>query len=270
MLHSVWLSAFITVMLLFQIAAVPALILRKNDLADVLWGPAFPLTAFAAAYWGTGGLSALDTRALLILALVTIWAIRLFVHVGWRNLIKTEEDVRYANWRRQWGNTWIWRSYLQVFVLQPLILYILISPVLLAIATAPASPDVSPQPPLSPLAWVGLAIWALGFIFEAVGDEQLRRFKSDKKNKGQLMTTGLWSWTRHPNYFGEITLWWGIWLMVAELPYGWATVIGPLGVTYLILKVSGVTMLEELMQKRPGYAEYAAKTPRFFPRPPRA
>lgn len=258
---SVWFSAFLTVMVLFQIVAIPALVMRKNDLADVLWGPAFPITVFIAVMSSQLSFDALGLRAQLILLLLTVWAIRLFFHVGLRNLSTKEEDVRYGNWRKAWGQTWMWRSYLQVFVLQPVILYVFLTSSLLAVSTSAES--------MSVLAWLGVGVWIVGFVFESVGDEQLRRFKADKANKGKLMTSGLWSWTRHPNYFGEITLWWGIWLMVVDLPYGYLTVISPIGVTLLILKVSGVSMLEDLMRTRPGFAEYAAKTPRFFPRPPR-
>ena len=122
---------------------------------------------------------------------------------------------------------------------------------------------------MSFFAWLGVFVVIFGFIFESLADEQLRRFKSNKANSGRLMTTGLWSWSRHPNYFGEVTQWWGFWLMAVELPYGWLTVISPIGVTYLILKVSGVSMLENLMKDRPGYADYAKKTSSFLPLPPR-
>lgn len=260
MSQSVWLISLVAAMAIFQLAAVPALFLKKNDLADVAWGPTFLLAYLAAAHWGTG-LPQLDQRGWLVLVLLTIWSARLFVHVGWRNLTHRAEDVRYNNWRKQWGSTWLWRSYLQVFVLQPLILYVFLLPATRVLA--------GPSEPLGPLAWAGLAIWTIGFLFEAISDEQLRLFKKNPANKGKLMTSGLWAWSRHPNYFGEVTLWWGLWLIALELPGGWATVLGPMGVTYLILKVSGVSMLEGLMHKRPGYAEYAKRTPAFFPWPPR-
>lgn len=255
----VWLVGLVAAVFLFQLAAIPALWLRKNDLADVLWGPAFPLSAGAAAWWARE--EPLDTRCLLLLGLLCIWAARLFLHVGLRNLSHRAEDVRYNNWRKEWGSTWLWRSYLQVFVLQALILYVFLSPVLLALSL--------PAAPLGLLCWLGLVVWSVGFLFESLADEQLRRFKSDPAHKGVLMTKGLWSWSRHPNYFGEVVQWWGIWLLVAELPWGWLTVLSPLGVTYLILKVSGVSMLEDLMKHRPGFAEYRARTSEFFPLPPR-
>ncbi|MGE3760155.1 MAG: DUF1295 domain-containing protein [Pseudobdellovibrionaceae bacterium] len=257
---SVWSSGFWTAIILFQLVWIPAFFFRKNDLADVLWGPAFPLCAFAGIYFSGRSLADLGLRQLVVVSLITVWALRLFVHVGWRNLSHRQEDVRYNNWRKAWGSTWIWRSYLQVFVLQPLILYAFLLPVLFILA--------SPGLPIGIAGYAGVLFWMVGFFFESVGDEQLRRFKADGKNRGQLMTKGLWSWTRHPNYFGEVLLWWGIWLLAIELPGAWWTIAGPFGVTYLLLKVSGVSMLEDLMRSRPGYAEYEKSVSRFFPRPP--
>jgi len=255
---NVWIIGFATSILLFQIVSVPALVLKKNDLSDVLWGPAFVFSALAAACWGTAdGFASLNSRSLIILGLLAVWAARLFAHVGWRNLSHKSEDVRYNNWRKSWGDTWVWRSYLQVFVLQALILNVFLSPVLLVLA--------NPSSPITWLSGVGLIVAFAGLLFEAIADEQLRRFKLKSENKGRLLTHGLWGWSRHPNYFGEVSLWWGIWLSVVDLPWGWVTIVSPLGVTYLILKVSGVPMLEDLMKSRPGYEEYKLKTPAFIP-----
>lgn len=257
----IWLCGLFASILVFQIVAVPALLLKRNDFADVLWGPAFPLCALLSLIFSGESLSGLDPRKILVLVLLAAWALRLFWHVGRRNLSHKQEDVRYAKWRREWGATAVWRSYLQVFVLQALILYVFLLPVFFIFS--------SPAQPLGALSVVGVICWLIGLFFEAVGDEQLRRFKSDPANKGKLMTTGLWSWTRHPNYFGEVLLWWGVWLIAVELPGAWWTVIAPVGVTFLILRVSGVSMLEELMRSRPGYAEYEKRTSVFFPWPPK-
>lgn len=258
----VWLSGLITAVLLFQVVAIPGLILRRNDFADILWGPAFPITAFVALFAGTSfGIFNSGNRTMIVLFALVVWGARLFTHVGWRNLLKKQEDVRYANWRKQWGAPALLRSWAQVFVLQALILYVFLLPVLLVIDSSPSA--------ATPLTWIGFVIWIFGFVVESGADEQLRRFKSRSENKGKIMTQGLWSWSRHPNYFGEVTQWWGIWLMACDLPYGFLTVISPIGVTYLILKVSGVSMLEDLMKSRPGYAEYAQRTSAFFLRPPR-
>lgn len=259
---NVWWAGLIAAIALFQIVAIPGILQRRNDYADVIWGPAFPLSALAAAHFGLeNGLSDLGWRSTVILSLITVWAIRLFTHVGWRNLLKKTEDVRYNNWRKQWGEPALLRSWLQVFVLQPLILYVFLTSVLFSFS--------SPVDLFSWITWLGLGVWALGFTVESIADEQLRQFKSNPDNKGKLMTTGIWSWSRHPNYFGEVTQWWGIWLMVCDLPNAWWTIISPLGVTYLILKVSGVSMLEEMMKTRKGFTEYAARTSVFIPLPPK-
>jgi steroid 5-alpha reductase family enzyme len=258
---SVWGLGLVTAWLVFQIASVPALLMKRNDLADAVWGPAFLISALAAAQWGTAdGLASLSHRSVLILVLLGVWALRLFAHVGWRILSHGTEDVRYRNWREQWGRNWVWRSYLQVFVLQAFILFVILAPVLHSIS--------SPDAPLSWVAWTGVAVWLLGFGFELVADEQLRRFKVRPENKGRLMTTGLWSWSRHPNYFGETLQWWGIWLLVLDLPFGWATALSPVGITFLLLRVSGVPLLEATMMNRPGFEDYARNTPKFFPVPP--
>lgn len=239
---NIWFCGFITAIVLFQLVSIPALILKKNDLADVLWGPAFPICAFASlCFSGQWVEKQTDLRSMLILNFVTIWAIRLFLHVGVRNLKHKTEDVRYGNWRKKWGKTQVWRSYLQVFVLQAFILFLFLIPVLLSFSSESVT--------MGFFAWMGVVIWVGGFILETVADEQLRRFKLNSENRGKMMTTGVWSWSRHPNYFGEVTQWWGIWLMVCELPYGWLSIIGPIGVNFLILKVSGVSMLEDLMKK---------------------
>ena len=260
--NDVWWVGFLAALILFQIVAIPGIILRRNDYADVIWGPAFPLSAFAAVLFGTeNGFTGLSLRSVVLLIVISVWAIRLFSHVGYRNIFKKTEDVRYNSWRKQWGAPALLRSWLQVFVLQPVLLYVFLLPVLLSLATA--------QVTTGPVFYFGLFVWVTGFLFEALGDEQLRRFKSRSENKGQLMTQGLWSWSRHPNYFCEVVQWWGVWLMVLELPEGWLTIFSPIGVTYLILKVSGVSILEDLMRKRPGFAAYEKRTSIFIPMPPK-
>jgi len=259
--YSVWAASAITLFAIASFTFIPAALLRKNDLADVLWGPGFPLAALAGWRLGAPG-RALDPRFALALFLVTVWAVRLFLHVGLRNLSTRTEDARYHNWRREWGKNWFWRSYLQVFVLQALILFLIDSPLLLMIASGPV--------PLDIFAYAGACWWLAGFLLETVADEQLRQFRAIPTNKGKLITTGLWGWSRHPNYFGEVMQWWGLFLFALPLPGGFLTIISPLAITWLILKVSGVPMLEKLMDGRPGVEEYRRRVPEFFPRPPRS
>jgi steroid 5-alpha reductase family enzyme len=202
------------------------------------------------------------SRAHLIAALTGLWAIRLALHIGMRNL-GHGEDFRYAAWRAQHPDTWWIRSYFKVFLLQGVIAWIVALPLFFAITSeTPAG--------LTLLDWAGLLVFAFGFLFEAIGDEQLRRFKADPANKGRVMNTGLWRYTRHPNYFGEAVLWWGLGLIGAATPLGWIGLVGPAIITFLLLRVSGVAMLEKTLRTtKPGYADYIARTPAFFPRVPK-
>lgn len=248
----------IFVFAVFQVAALFGLFYRRNDIADVVWGPGFFIAGLGALYGNPIDMSATE---IFVFSLVGIWALRLSLFIGTRYYKKGREDTRYNNWRKQWGNTWLWRSYLQVFTLQPLILIVIALPILQVIA-------VGPQP-LSMQVYVGAFIWLIGFLFETIGDHQLKVFSKDPKNKGKIMDRGLWSWTRHPNYFGEATLWWGIFVMTVSLETWWL-VVSPLVVTFLVTQVSGVSMLEELMKDRPGFADYKKRTSVFFPLPPRS
>jgi steroid 5-alpha reductase family enzyme len=235
---------------------IAAQVRGRNDIADVAWGLGFLLAAAVSLL--AGGIYPL--RGLLVSGLVLVWGVRLALHIHARNRGKGE-DPRYLKWREEWGKWFVLRSFLQVFMLQGILLLMVAIPIVYA-NTAPAAP-------LGWLDLLGLAIWLYGFGFEAIGDWQLLMFIRNPDNKGKLMTSGLWRYTRHPNYFGEVTLWWGIWLMVLALPGGWLTVIGPLTITFLILKVSGIPMLEEPYEDRADFQEYKRRTSTLFPLPPR-
>ncbi len=238
--------------------------LRDSGIMDVAWGPGFVIATLAAivASGSLDALTARPARVVLVLAMVAIWAARLSLHIGFRNHGQPE-DYRYAAWRREAGNAWWWRSYFKVFLLQGLVMWIVATPLLLATtASAPES--------LQALDILGVALWLFGFLFEAVADEQLRRFKSDPANSGHVMQSGLWRFSRHPNYFGESVLWWGFWIVACAVPFGWATVVSPVLMTWLLLRVSGVAMLERgLTNTKPGYDAYRRRTNAFFPGPPR-
>jgi len=167
------------------------------------------------------------------------------------------EDYRYANWRRTWGRWFVPRSFLQIFMLQGFFLMIIAIPLILI--NRPGAGG------LRPLDFVGAAVWILGFLFEAVGDFQLRAFKADPANKGRIMDIGLWRYTRHPNYFGEAVMWWGIFLVALSAPGGWAAIVSPLVITGLLLRVSGVTLLEKKYAGNPAYADYVRRTSAFVP-----
>ena len=235
---------------------IAAQIRGRNDIADVAWGLGFILAAAISLL--AAGIYPL--RGLLVSGLVLIWGIRLAAHIHSRDRGKGE-DPRYRTWREEWGKWFVLRSFLQIFMLQGMLLLTVALPVVFI--------NQAPPAPLGLFDLLGLAIWLTGFCFEAVGDRQLLTFIRDPANRGKLMTSGLWRYTRHPNYFGEVTLWWGIWLMTLALPGGWLTIIGPITITFLILKVSGIPMLEKRYEDRADFQEYKRRTSAFFPLPPK-
>jgi len=233
---------------------VVSLLKKRNDVADIAWGLGFTLMTWVS-FFLSGNSSA---RGILVGVLVSIWGLRLAWHIHRRNKGKTE-DYRYLAWRKEWGKWFYLRSYFQVYLLQGIFLFLIVSPVLLINKSAGTA--------LGLLDIVGVSVWLVGFYFETIGDAQLARFIKDPANKGKLMQRGLWAYTRHPNYFGEVTLWWGIWLIALSVPSGWLGIIGPLTITFLILKVSGIPMLEKKMVEHPDFAEYKKRTSIFFPLP---
>lgn len=227
-------------------------LLRNNGMVDVGWGLGFVVTAWLLLLLHPPVTPARLTMTLLI----TLWGLRLFWHILRRNVGKPE-DFRYAELRRGWGKWVVPRAFLQVYMLQGFFMYVIALPVILGIHS---SPTVLPF-------WfaLGLCVFAVGFVFEAVGDAQLRHFLHNPANRGHIMTQGLWRVTRHPNYFGEATMWWGIFLIALSGGITPLAIISPIAITLLLLFVTGVPILEESMKNRPGYAAYAARTSIFFP-----
>ena len=252
---SLWLTVGLVLLGLMILLWLYSLIIKNSSIADIFWG-----TGFIIAFWAAVAINStqLNTRLILLGALVTIWGLRLSIHLYLRNQGKPE-DFRYAEWRKEAGTSWWWRSFFKVFVLQGVLLWIIAIP-LVAAQTSTPSPFKCECTD-----YTGAALWLVGFIFEAVGDWQLARFKKDPANKGKLLTSGLWSVTRHPNYFGDAAQWWGFWLL-AFANGAWWTFFSPLLMTFLLIKVSGVAMLERTLTKsKPGYEEYITKTSAFFP-----
>lgn len=233
-----------------------SVIKKRNDVADVAWGLGFVLLACTSFVLAGGD----STRGLLVTVLVGIWGLRLAWHIHSRHRGKTE-DYRYQSWRNEWGKWFYVRSYAQVYLLQGVLLFLIALPVLTINNSTGSS--------LGWLDLLGVVVWLIGFTFEAVGDAQLSAFMANPENKGSLMQSGLWAYTRHPNYFGEVTLWWGIWLVSLSVPNGFFTVIGPACITVLILFVSGIPMLEKKMAEHPAFAEYKRRVSVFFPLPPK-
>jgi steroid 5-alpha reductase family enzyme len=229
-----------------------AVIRHDNSIADVAWGPGFILVA-----WTTLFLSGYFTpRQLIAGILILIWGLRLAVRIYLRNQGKGE-DVRYRQWRERWGKSFIIRSYLQVFMLQGCILLLNIAPVLVI--------NTYDSGNLGFLDLLGVILWVMGFFFESLSDWQLDQFTKDPSSRGKIMDRGLWRYSRHPNYFGEVTMWWALYVLALSVPWGWISIIGPLTITATILFVSGIPMTEKLMESNPAFAAYKKRTSVFIP-----
>ena len=243
-----------TVIAMMIIGWLISLRYRNVSIVDSLWGIGFVLIVWITFFLSDGFLG----RKALIAILVTIWGMRLSIYLGKRNW-GAGEDRRYGLWRNKSGERFWIVSLFKVFLLQALFLWV-ISMVLQYGQVAPL-PDG--------FCWLdilGVFVWALGFFFEAVGDWQLARFKANPANRGKVMDRGLWAYSRHPNYFGEFLIWWGLFLITLSTPNSWWTVISPLIVTAVLLKMTGIPLTEQtIVDHRPGYREYIKRTPAFFP-----
>ncbi|HMH30966.1 MAG TPA: DUF1295 domain-containing protein [Methylomirabilota bacterium] len=226
---------------------------KRLDTVDPAWGLAFVLVAWAVVAQQP------SKRSLLIAILVSVWGVRLALHLGKRSK-NNKEDRRYQELSAKWqGNFWL-RAYLSIFLLQGVLVWIVSFPVAFAAGNQ-----------LEGLAWLSVAgtvVWAVGFIFEAVADQQLANFVADK-NHPKVMRTGLWRYSRHPNYFGELTQWWGIGIIALQTSFGWLGLIGPAVLTILIVFVSGIPPIEKRRVKDPEYRDYQKRTSSIIPLPPR-
>jgi steroid 5-alpha reductase family enzyme len=233
---------------------VVSLILRNSSIVDIFWGAGFVLVNwiyFALAPEGS------PARKWLMVILVTVWGLRLSLYILWRNWGK-EEGFCYRKWREEAGAAWWWRSYFKVFVLQGILLLIISSPLLAA------QRGVTPAR-LTLVDFVAILVWIIGFSFEAGGDLQMARFKADPANRGKVLDRGVWRYTRHPNYFGDATQWWSYYLIAAAAG-GYLTIVSPIIMTTLLLRVSGVALLERtLRETKPQYRDYIETTSAFVP-----
>lgn len=225
---------------------------RDNGVADAGWGPGF-LVAGLAAYAGCGGG---HPRQGLVLAMTALWAARLVQQIVRRNR-GHGEDFRYRRWRESWGRWFLPRSFLQVYLLQGACLWVVALPLTLV--------QARPGPPLGWFDVAGVAVWGAGLLCETVADAQLLRFRRDPARRTRILQSGLWRWSRHPNYFGEALLWWGVWLVALPAPGGWAAMVSPLLILFLLLRVSGIPMLEAKYRDDPEFQAYRARTSAFVP-----
>jgi steroid 5-alpha reductase family enzyme len=231
-----------------------SLVLRNASIIDIGWGLGFVLlgTLYHVALDGWGG------RRVLVATLVLLWGLRLSGYLLWRSWGK-REDFRYKRWREEDPENFWWKSYFRVFLLQGFALWAISQP-LRAAQEAP-TPDH-----LTAFDIIGTTVWAIGFLFESIGDYQLARFKANPANEGKVMDRGLWRFTRHPNYFGDATLWWGFYLIAAGTGDGWTTIYAPILMTFVLMRVSGVALLERTLKRnRPEYDDYTRRTSVFFP-----
>jgi steroid 5-alpha reductase family enzyme len=233
-----------------------SILIKRNDIADVAWGIGVLIGGFLALFqYGA------HPFALIVLTLGSLWGVRLSVRIFLRNRKKTE-DARYRVWREEWGRWFYPRSYAQVYLLQGFLMLVVGYPLVHAVVYGAGEA-------IGIFTYVGILIWLTGFFFEVVGDYELDRYLEMKVKPTPVMQSGLWKYTRHPNYFGEVTMWWGIWLMIAPLPLSYIALIGPVTITVLILKVSGIPMLEKRFEGNADFEAYKARTSAFFPLPPK-
>jgi steroid 5-alpha reductase family enzyme len=248
---------FVVTLVLMMLLWLFSLRLRNSSIVDIFWG-----MGFVIANWIYFALTpdGYFLRKLLVSTLVTIWGLRLSIHILLRNWGKPE-DFRYQKWRIEAGSRWWWQSLFQVFMLQGVLLWVISVPLLAAQYRALPGH-------LTIFDFLGVTLWLVGFYFEAVGDLQLSLFKAKPENKGKILDSGVWHYTRHPNYFGDSAQWWGYFL-IATSSGGWWTIISPILMTLFLLRVSGVALLEKTLETRPGYKEYIDRTSAFIPWIPR-
>jgi steroid 5-alpha reductase family enzyme len=233
------------------------MLIKRTDIVDIAWGIGFILISLTMLLLTPD----ITTRGLIVVGLVVLWGIRLALHIFSRNKDK-KEDSRYQNFKDNWGKNFWWKSYINIFLLQGLLMILISIPIIYRFTF--------PLGDITTLDYIGIAVWVFGFLFESVADMQLSKFVN-KKRKGETETrflkTGLWSLSRHPNYFGEVVQWWGIWLICISIdsPITFLTVIGPLTITYFITNVSGVPLLEGKYDGNSEWEEYKREVPKFLP-----
>jgi steroid 5-alpha reductase family enzyme len=228
---------------------------RDVSIVDIFWGLGIAGIVDIAAWVGQAG----GTRTSAVLFLVNLWGLRLAAHIWARH---KGEDHRYAAMRVKFGMKWWWLSLIQVFLLQAILIWFVPAPLVAAVLYS--------RMPIGWLDYLGIAVAALALLFEALADFQLAAFRADPANQGKVMDRGLWGWSRHPNYFGEALMWWGYFAIGFGASHMWWLILSPVLVTFLLLQVSGVALMEhEMDDRRPGYGAYRQRVSAFVPMPPR-
>lgn len=250
----IYLQAFLVIMTMMTFLWIISIFLKNVSIVDLFWGFGF-VVASAFYFLNTGSAG---TRQIILMSLVAIWGLRLSLYLAWRNYGKGE-DFRYREFRRKYGEKrYWWLSFFQTFLLQGTLMWLISAPLL-------GAQYFGQGKPLNILDYAGIAVWLTGFLFEAGGDYQLAQFKADPSKKGKVLDTGFWRYTRHPNYFGDSAVWWAYGLICIAAG-SLIPVAGSVLMTALIIKVSGVALLEKsLMEQKPQYREYIEKTSAFLP-----
>ncbi len=255
---SIFASAFGLLLALLSLLWIYSLYLKDSSIIDWFWGPGFAISAW---YYFIQVGNSNSTRNLILCLLVSIWALRLGIYIYKRNHGKGE-DYRYQAWRAAAGKHYWWVSFFRVFLLQGLLMCLIGSVLYIAQASGKSS--------LQFFDYIGILLWLVGLYFEAVGDWQLQQFKQQNPSSSAVLNTGLWRYTRHPNYFGDALIWWGYFMFALATPYGWLYIFAPAFMTFLLLKVSGVALLEQAMDtKKEKYRLYRQQTSAFIPWPPK-
>ena len=248
------LAVFICLTVLWAVSVA----IRDASIIDIFWGAGFVVCNWVSLALYAGDIS---SRQWLVHALVTLWGLRLAIHLFIRNA-GHGEDARYQRWRAAGGPNWWLKTWYRIYLFQGLIMMIVAAPVI--VVNMPGA-----QPALGWLDGLGLLVWLCGFTFEVVSDQQLIVFKRNPDNSGKVLDTGLWRYSLHPNYFGDALQWWGIWLVVAGAPGGIYTFIGPALMTATFIFISNGVLERALTRSRPDYKAHIERTSRFFPLPPR-
>lgn len=226
---------------------------NNHSIVDIGWGIGFVLLSLATFF----SLPSPGSKNLVITSLVSIWGFRLSYHILKRNMGKPE-DPRYTAFRKRWGNQWILlKAFINVYLLQMGLLFLISLPIQLV--------NRQPLKDLSIVDSVGMILWGIGYLFEALGDAQLKAFLRNPDHTGKVMSSGLWSVTRHPNYFGEVVIWWGLMLLAIRVPLGAISIVSPVVITFLLLFVSGIPLLEKKYKDKPDFIAYSKRTSLFFP-----
>lgn len=262
------MSSFITsflvsggvAILFMSLVFIVARYFRRYDLVDAAWGWVFIVIAMCSFVLQPGVLLQFDIQSLVVL-LVAIWGVRLSWYILRRIIATDVEDHRYVELRSKWRGSVGINTYIRIYLVQSVLALLILVPVVFI--------NSSPDYDIGVLVVAGVISWCTGFIIEAVSDNQLRKFISDDRKSGNIMKTGLWKYSRHPNYFGELVQWWGIFIIAVAIPFGWLTILGPVLITYLICFVSGIPLAEKRLSGRSGWYEYKKRTSILIPLPRR-